>query len=321
VDAERKRAPGRLRRLAEELSEAELGILEASATPEALLDELDYALRPPIHERRVPTYGAFVEPTTAPATWADPTALTVTARATHDLPDDVVRRFADGLSSFAVRHAERVDELVVFDRPAGSERDLVVLATAAQATVVQRHPNGTVKVVGPAGVARWDGLSWHREPPIESWVDPGGTCSDPLDRRVVSELLSFAVHDLGARGIGALLVHRTSDDPPPFWEARLAEPPPLSIDQPFDLAPLRHVLSQIDGAAVFDRAGTLRHLGVRLVASPSAQAGVAPYRGTRHTAARRYSYDDPDSTVIVVSDDGPVTALRKGEIIGRSNPT
>ena len=97
--------------------------------------------------------------------------------------------------------------------------------------------------------------------------------------------------------------------------------PLLRISEAYDLAPLRHVLAQVDGAAVFDRDGGLRHLGVRLVPSIAAEADVDGYRGMRHTAGRRYSYDDPAATVIVVSEDGPVTVLRRGELMGRSAPT
>ena len=104
-------------------------------------------------------------------------------------------------------------------------------------------------------------------------------------------------------------------------ETRLPEPPPLMISRAADLAPLRHVLGQVDGAAVFDRTGTLRQLGVRLVPSAEAEADVEGLRGMRHTAGRRYSFDDPDATVIVVSEDGPVTVLREGEIRAHSEPT
>ena len=31
-----------------------------------------------------------------------------------------------------------------------------------------------------------------------------------------------------------------------------------------------------------------------------------------------YSYDDPSATVIVVSEDGPVTVLRNGNLLGAS---
>jgi hypothetical protein len=50
----------------------------------------------------------------------------------------------------------------------------------------------------------------------------------------------------------------------------------------FKSFPLRHVLSQVDGVAVFDAAGVLRHLGVRLVPSADAEASVDGFRGTRH---------------------------------------
>ena len=45
---------------------------------------------------------------------------------------------------------------------------------------------------------------------------------------------------------------------------------------------------------------------------------IAPFRGTRHTSARRYSADDPGATVIVVSEDGPVTVMRAGHLLGAS---
>jgi len=56
------------------------------------------------------------------------------------------------------------------------------------------------------------------------------------------------------------------------------------------------------------------------VPSSEAESGVAGFRGMRHTSARRYSADDPLATVIVVSEDGPVTVLRAGRRVGESAP-
>jgi hypothetical protein len=67
-----------------------------------------------------------------------------------------------------------------------------------------------------------------------------------------------------------------------------------------------------------DASGTLRELGVRLVPSATAESDVEGFRGMRHTSGRRYSFDDKDATVIVVSEDGPVTVLRKGHLLGSS---
>ena len=57
---------------------------------------------------------------------------------------------------------------------------------------------------------------------------------------------------------------------------------------------------------------------MRLLPSPEAASSVEGFRGMRHTSGRRYSFDDPAATVIVISEDGPVTVLRNGELIGRS---
>lgn len=311
----------RLRRLAEELGE--LGVQLPPGAPGAvLLGEIDYALRPVTHERRVPSYGAVVDPTRPDATWGDATELRVSHRDLGALAESDARRFADGLSTFVVRHtgAGRGPgrELVVFDRPAGSERDLVVLAAATGGTLVQRHPSGLVRIVDRTGVLRGDGLRWHREPPVDAWIDAVGACSGTGRRDVLTALLEFAVHDLGARNVGALLIYRPEAATGRNVEMRLAEPPPLDVLRPADLAPLRHVLAQIDGAAVVDRNGILRQLGVRLVPSEAAEADVDGFGGMRHTSALRYSVDDPEATMIVVSEDGPVTVLRHGRIMGRS---
>jgi hypothetical protein len=311
----------RLRRLAEEL--AELGFaLDLTVPRERLLVvEIDYALRPRAHERRVASVGSIVEPRAAPFRWEHDTDLAVTRRPVGTTSLAGARLFADGLSSWLIRRVDGDDEWAVFDRPAGSERDLVVLAAALDGTIVQRHPAGPVRVVTAAfGVLRWEGVGWHHEPPLGSWIDvvAGGDATRTGDRDVLERLLAFAVHDLGSRGIGATLVFRPGSLDGPGVQDRLPTPPALQIRRPVDLAPLRHALAQVDGAAVFDGSGTLRQLGARLVPSPDAELVVDAFRGMRHTSARRYSFDDPGATVIVVSEDGPVTVLRGGELIGRS---
>lgn len=317
----RRPRPGRLRRLAEELEEVGFPLDHGDELKLAFLEELEYALRPRVHERRIPSYGAAIEPTVRLAGWAKPTQLEVTRYDAAALPLPDARRFADGLSSWFIRRRDGGHELAAFDRPAGSERDLTVIAEATGATLVQRHPAGPVRIVGPFGVFRWDGLEWHHEPPLEPLVVRASDHGDHGDPRVIEQLLAFAVHDLGALGIGTTLVYRPDDSPVPGVETRYAAPPPLHVTRPTDLALLRHALAQVDGAAVLDVTGTLRQIGVRLVPSAEAESDIDGYRGMRHTSARRYSFDDPRATLIVVSEDGPVTVLRAGELVGRSEPT
>jgi Probable sensor domain DACNK/DisA bacterial checkpoint controller nucleotide-binding len=309
---------GRARRLAEDLQENGLPLELTDAVSRMLLDEVDQALRPPVHERRVASSGVIIQPASDAAMWAAGTGLDIT-QVPLDHPLEAARRFADGLSSWLLRRADDRDDWLVFDRPAGSERDLVVLAEAFGATIVQRHPAGAVRIVGEFGVMRWEGYRWHHEPPVSSWIDAVTVCSSYGDPEVLEALLEFAVHDLGAQGIGSLLVYRPDGQPGPWVEERLPVPLALDIRRPPHLAPLRHALSQIDGAAIFDAGGVLRLLGVRLVPSTAAEATVEALRGTRHTSGRRYSRDDPRATVIAVSEDGPVSVLRNGAVLGHSH--
>jgi DNA integrity scanning protein DisA with diadenylate cyclase activity len=153
---------------------------------------------------------------------------------------------------------------------------------------------------------------------VTSWLRAITADSAEGDPAVLKAMLVFAVHDLGSLGIGALLVYRPYSEPGPSVEERLAEPPSLQVRQASHLAPLRHALAQIDGAAIFDREGVLRQLGVRLVPSKAAERTVDALGGTRHTSGRRYSYDDQLATVIAVSEDGPVSVFRNGSVLGSS---
>lgn len=312
------RRAARLRRLREELEESGFAFDGGARWRAVLLDEVEHAVHPEVHERRVSSTGAIIDPSSDPTTWEPGTDLEIVERPIGEQPLVGARRFADGLSSWLIRRSDGADAWAVFDRPAGSERDLGVLADVMGATIVQRHPSGTVRVVGSDGVWRWDRFDWHHEPPVRAWIDWVTACPEHGDPDVLQALLEFAVHDLGAWGIGALLVYRPTHHEGPSVEERLPVPPALDIRRPLVLAPLRHALAQVDGAAVFDATGTLRQLGVRLVPSAAAEAAVEGYRGMRHTAGRRYSYDDPNATVIVVSEDGPVSVLRAGEVLGAS---
>lgn len=322
MDSARRVTEARLSRLRDELLEEGIPV-DLASDPKALVDEIDYAVRPPRHERRMPAYGAVVLPSAPIDDWSAPTGLDVTISPAAGDEGEVAsadaRRYADGRVSFTVRCADAVESVVVFDRSAGSERDLVVLAEATGGYLVQRRADGLVRVVGSFGVARWESGEWHIEPPFGSWLRRASCGLDSATLPTLERLLRFAVHDLGSSAIGALLILGARGSA--AFEERLSPPPPLHIDRPSDLGPLRHVLSQVDGAALFDADGTLRSLGLRLVPSAESERSVAPTGGTRHTAARRYSADEPDAVVVAVSESGPVTVFRHGEVIGRSEST
>src|ERR1700681_2036292 len=104
-------APGRrLRRLAEELDESGLQLEASEAFREMLVEEIDHALRPDVHERWVASSGAILEPGSDPAGWTSGLQLEFTRGPVTQQPLLAARRFADGRSSWLLRRLDAANE-------------------------------------------------------------------------------------------------------------------------------------------------------------------------------------------------------------------
>ena len=125
--------PGRLQRLADELAEEGLPALEGAPDAVGALVELAYALRPQLHEGRVPTYGVLMPP--SPAVFDDearsgPDAVELVPVA--ELAVQFARRFADGVTS----------ETIYFTIPDVSDGDIAGRDCAAAGLERRDYENG-----------------------------------------------------------------------------------------------------------------------------------------------------------------------------------
>ncbi len=318
--------PGRLQRLADELEDEGVPALEGAPDGVGALVELAYALRPQLHEGRVPTYGVIIPPSSFVLGEAPPLeqhADTMELIPVSDLDLQFARRFADGVTSFAVRSGDAITHLACFGRNMADEYDLVGLQASVGGLIVQRHPSGQVRVFGPSGVVRWNGVDWHHDAPIDSWIQRLRTVAPDVSVAGAKPLLRFAIHELGGRRIGATLILRPADRPPPAGrlEPLVHNPPRLRLEHVGEEAALAQALSQTDGASIFDSDATLVSIGIRLAPSAEATQTIGAMEGMRHTSALRYSHDDPHAVVIVVSEDGPVTLMHGGRAITTIDPS
>ena len=276
--------------------------------------------RCPRHERRLPTYGSIVLPTVDVDGWAAITGLHTELSRTTTRHDDDVRRYADGLTSWTVRSPSGIDTLAVFDRSAGSERDLLVLAEAAAGgTIVQRRPDRGVRLVGTFGVARWDSAGWYVERPVGSWLRrrelrarrrrgrrarPTPALRRPRPRRCGHRRASRARRSPGGRHRArARRTTTTAPRPPDRPRAAPARARPgrrrCVLRWPRRAAPPRCPSRPVHCGGDRDRTAG-RH---------------PPHLGSPLQLRRART-----ATVVVVSEDGPVTVLPAGEIVGRSRP-
>jgi DNA integrity scanning protein DisA with diadenylate cyclase activity len=292
----------------------------------ALLAELSYALHPPVHEGRVPAYGAVVHLGPLPGAAAHGPAPegvpAASSRLDHrpdveligtDLDPAMQRMAADGRSTFLWRSA-RPEGVLTLARSHAAEADLVTLRERlGDVAVIQRGVDGRVRVVTPEGVVIWTAVDWVFKPVAQSYLLPLARLLPQADHNVLGALLDLCVHGLSAKGVGATLVWWLDDGEVQGIDKATAQSAySLTVTDRRHHPALLNALSQVDRAVVVKPTGELKAVDVALLTTPEAEARVAAWGGTRHSSARRYSYDQHRSVVFVVSADGPVSVFIDG---------
>ena len=231
------------------------------------------------------------------------------------VPLEVLRRLADGRSSFVVRAVGSDDRLMCFDRTREFESSAVHLAIATGDFVIQRLGQGWVRLTTPDGIATWDGIRWAKKPLSVRIAERIAPTLPGADADVLANLVEFSTHWLGAGRIGAAIVWRLDGDARELGRSRLRIGRGDPAARPHDrthFAPLLNALSQYDRAVLVDGNGCVTTVGVHLRTSERSRRDIDRFRGTRHTSALRFTADVPNAVVFVVSSGGPLTVAWRG---------
>jgi hypothetical protein len=325
--SEAVREAGPLGRLAEELEEDGVNLPVDGPLRTRILDELDHARRPPVHETRRSIYGSLIlPPERSLLVGGDLVEL-------HDLNGydrDRARSFADGRSSFLVHRDGQAEAdnlaLAYFRRSVQMEADLVEIQEATDAFIVQRTLLGRPRLFMPESVVDWNGREWSVRPNAGALLEPLSRIVPMAAYEVLRGLLELSVHWLSPGHVGATLLLRLNDGPPEDdpsygFDADASFPSPhLSVKARHHYSALLTALAQTDLATLVDANGRVRHFGVGLNLSARADALISDSRGMRHRSARRFTFDHPETVAFVVSEDGPVTVFSDGAGIVSCDP-
>jgi DNA integrity scanning protein DisA with diadenylate cyclase activity len=276
-----------------------------------LIQELDHARRPPVHEGRTSVYGSFILPEGVSLGLTEDLVDIVEL----DLPLDECRSFADGRSAFLVRQCDGAKLLACFRRSVQYEADLIEFQEATGTAIVQRTAMGVPRVFIPTGVVEWNGRNWNMRPSARSILRSVQAAVPESTQEILAGLLDLAVHWLSPAHIGATLlvdVDPVHDDSANLDLDGALPSPPLWVTSRHHYAALFASLHQTDLAALVNQHGLVTHLGVGLRSSVEAEDAVTQERGMRHRSAARFTWDHHHTVAFVVSEDGPVTVFRRG---------
>ncbi|MHC4973595.1 MAG: diadenylate cyclase [Planctomycetota bacterium] len=271
-----------------------------------LLAELLHALKLPRHERTLPAYGSII--------WPEEEVGADEQLAPSTL--DEARALVNGTSSFVRRGKDGTLTVECFVRRIDSELEMVTLSDRCRGTIVQRTPSGVVKVCTSRDVVVYEQGVWYSKPYSSRFARMVMAAAPSAELAVVASVLRLAVHGLSAANIGATLILRI--DRTPEKELRRVHAGtdvtylPLNVNRAVHIGPIAHLLARADGAMVLSRNGHVQKYGCLLTYTDRARDALEVTGGTRHTSAKCFSYDEPGTLVITVSEDGPVTVFSRG---------
>lgn len=322
----------RVARLRSELADEEVPILGADNYPGPLqtnadavdvlvLDELLYARHIPVHEGLRPPYGSLIVSEM-------PTGDVYPTRGTSEVGLNLkeIRPFIDGTTTVLIR--DLAGNNVVAQVDVSDELKLLQLTRDTKGVAVQRLPDGRVKVANQHHVAINDVHEWSvRTQAREVLAGLTTALQLPNDGALpgrlqgILDLLDLCFHRLSPHGIGATLVLMLDGAVADVLDGLTdkGDEPAIAINA-FAVADrdlMVSMLASVDGACMVEQEGTVALYKAKLKTTEKSQEVIAQQGGTRHTSAKRFSYDNRQCMVIVVSADGPVTLFADGIAIVR----
>jgi DNA integrity scanning protein DisA with diadenylate cyclase activity len=275
----------------------------------AVLNELNYALSPIVHEGKLQPYGFLVvEKNYLSAIKSTCDKLFI------NLPE--ARRVADGCHSFSMFKDGQFQGVFISQYAAYTELQLVQLQQELKAIICVTDAGGVTKLFCEAGIFIHQYRSWQKKPSVTSALQSIHRCAPQAETTTLRDILEFCFHDLSSRKIGATLVWclvepSTTDleNMNPNFVLQQIE---TRVGSDRSVAVLRHLLTYTDGAAILDAQARAIGVGAQLKYSEASKRLIEAHPGTRHTSAQRFSYDFAQSIIFVVSSDGPVTVFSDG---------
>ena len=242
-----------------------------------------------------------------------------------EIPEDEegaseLRSLADGRRTFVAYMGNLEPKLAILERAIGDETRLLELARMADGLVIKREVSGGVRLAQGGDIWLVENRNWDRKFGILEHMDLVQNCLGFMPSQLYSTLLPLlrlTYYFLSSRNIGTTLVWRVREPVERTIEGLsdkglYVKEMDLSTNDESEYSVIEHLLKYRDGAAIIGPTGNIEYVGTHLMYGDDAAEKIQPDGGTRHTSAKRFSFEHDETVVFVVSQDGPVSIYSDG---------
>lgn len=227
------------------------------------------------------------------------------------------RLLANGQDCFLLYEKNVFKGLAYFKYPLLNELALVRVFPPSGGLFIQRSDKGVVKFFQGNNIIYLENRVWRSMPLIKEAAWKVSRCLPEVDHIVLKNILEFVYHLLSPMPrVGTTIVWWLQEIPENGSEydesGQNIKKLNISILDEKKNASLCNYLSLADGAIFLDLHGVILRVGVHLKNSKKSIETISEFKGTRHTSAKRFSFDKNEALVFTVSSDGLVSIFADG---------
>jgi hypothetical protein len=299
--------------LKQQISERKLPVDLNAYYTDSLLNEIIFAVNPPIHERNIPKYASMIV-VSKKVSLKHINSIGEIINISK-LPEEYSRMLANANQSFYLIIGKK-KIILCLKTQLNNEIDYMKFAVANRVFIVQRFSDGEVKIFTDRNIIIYKKNHWIQK---EYSFISNSKVFDVLPMNAlnncISIILEFCFHVLSPRNIGATLLLKLNTNP---VQSKYLEQGidiaglNLNILNQFHSGAIANLIRQNDGAVLIDHNGTVTNFHSTIRNSERSNTVINKFKGTRHTSARRLTYDLPNIIAFVVSEDGPVMVFSDG---------
>ena len=227
-----------------------------------------------------------------------------------EIIDEYTDTFCDGEITFGLNlHGKDTIYTIAFDHNL-LDSEIVAMCQSEHEAVLIRSEN-RLSIYHKGQIHICEHRIWRTLGELDTGIKKIQIHYPDIDVENFSKLLQFAYYELSLRGIGATLVYWL-DDKYTHTTSPIKDNFNLNFNSASHQQMMKQYIAYNDGAVIINEENRILGGQTHLSYSDNSKDMIEAYAGTRHTSARRFSFDYPRAIIVTVSMDGPVSIFSDG---------